>query len=77
MINIILFPFFFDRVIPPFAEYTDISLPVFRRELFSGADHFKQRASILFYFMFFCRIDPVGTHPRRNSHRTLRNSGDH
>jgi hypothetical protein len=27
--------------------------------------------------MFFCRIDPVGTHPRRNSHRTLRNSGDH
>lgn len=37
---------------------TYISPPVFRREPFGGPDHFKQRASVLFYIHFF--LPPVG-----------------
>lgn len=38
---------------------TYISPPVFRREPFGGPDHFKQRASVLFYIHFFF-LPPVG-----------------
>lgn len=78
IINIILF-LLIARVIPPFVR-------IFLR-LYSVGNRSVVRIisnngpAFYFIYIFFSppcwRIDPVGTHPRRNSHRTVRNSGDH